>query len=73
MQVVGRIIAVQEQRFRLLTDEGQVYLLTLAAAAGLEPSDLARLQTEERQLTIQFDGEPNLKGGVARKVLLGSR
>jgi hypothetical protein len=73
MQVGGRIIAVQEQRFRLRTNEGQVYLLTLAATARLDASDLARLQIEERQLSIQFDGEPNLKGGVARKVLVGSR
>ena len=34
VEVAGHIIALQEDRFRLLTETGQVYLLTLASLAG---------------------------------------
>jgi hypothetical protein len=68
MQVVGRIIAVQEQRFRLLTDEGQVYLLTLARNAPLDGATLSSLHERQARVTVDFTGEPNLVGGVARNV-----
>jgi hypothetical protein len=70
--ITGRVLAVQEQRFRLLTEGGQVYLLTLAHNAPLEPVDLCDLQDRKVEVTVDFEGEPNLKGCVARNVL-GSR
>jgi hypothetical protein len=73
MQVVGRIIALQEQRFRLLTDAGQVYVLTLARDACLDASALSALHADQTRVTVDFNGEPNLTGGVARKVLGVSR
>ena len=68
MQITGSILAVQEQRFRLLTAGGQVYLLTLAHDAPLESADLSRLQEQKVEVTVDFDGQPNFKGGVARNV-----
>ncbi|MCA1647321.1 MAG: hypothetical protein LC797_18305 [Chloroflexi bacterium] len=70
MQVVGRIIAVQEQRFRLLTDEGQVYGLTLSRGSRLDASVLSRLHADQARVTVEYSGESNLTGGVARNVLL---
>ena len=69
MQVVGRIIALQEQRFRLLTDAGQVYALTLARGARLDASALSLLHADRARVTVDFSGEPNLSGGVARNLL----
>jgi hypothetical protein len=73
MQVVGRIIALQEQRFRLLTDAGQVYVLTLARGARLDAAALSALHAKHARVTVDFSGQPNLTGGVARKVLEASR
>ena len=71
MQVMGRIIAVQESRFRLAAQSGQVYLLTLAPTAPLDATALERLQQRQAQVSVEFEGEPNLLGGVARDVLEG--
>ncbi len=73
MQAVGRIIAVQEQRFRLRTDTGQVYLLTLANAARVDSAALDVLRARQTQVSIDFDGQPNVVGGVARNVLVVGR
>jgi hypothetical protein len=68
MQIVGRIIAVQEERFRLSSDGGQVYLLTLAARSGLNSPALSKLHKEQSRVSVHFSGEPNLTGGVAENV-----
>ena len=68
MQAVGRIVAVQEQRFRLATDEGQVYLLTLARGAPLDGESLRDLHRQQARVTVAFSGEPNVLGGVAHKL-----
>ncbi|MCA1648453.1 MAG: hypothetical protein LC797_24330, partial [Chloroflexi bacterium] len=69
MQVVGHIISIQEHRFRLLTDTGQVYLLTLAHNALVDAADLSRLLTQRTIVTVDYSGEPNTVDGVARNVL----
>jgi hypothetical protein len=71
MQAAGRIVAVQESRFRLLTDAGQVYLLTLAGTAPLDATALQRLQRQRAHVTVDFHGEANLVGGVAHDVREG--
>ena len=68
MEVSGRIIAFQEQRFRLLTDTGQVYLLTLRADGHLDATTLADLQRRRAHVAVHFTGQPNLVGGVALDV-----
>jgi hypothetical protein len=65
MQITGRIVAIQEQRFRLLTDAGQVYLLTLGRHAPLDATTLGELHDRCARVTVEFSGEPNLTGGVA--------
>ena len=68
MQTSGRIVSVQEQRFRLATDDGQVYLLTLGRDAPLDAATLAELHGRSAHLTVSFSGSPNLSGGVAHAV-----
>lgn len=68
MQIVGRIIALQEQRFRLRTEEGQVYVLTLARGSALQASALSLFHATQARVCVDFSGEPNMSGGVARNV-----
>lgn len=69
MREAGRIIAVQEQRFKLLTDTGQVLLLTLDRRAPLEARDLCRMRDQRTPVQVDVRGEPNETGGVAHNVL----
>ncbi len=66
--VTGSILLVQEGRFRLMTDDGRGFLLTLAHDAGIEPSDLERLHRENVRVEVEYEGDPNLVSGVARRV-----
>jgi hypothetical protein len=66
--IKGTIIAIQEERFRLVSRDGQGYLLTLAnhAAAGLRELDGWR--RNETLVEVAYTGEPNLDTGVAWEV-----
>jgi len=67
-RVSGRITVVQEQRFRLVTDGGQGFLLTLAHDAGLNGSDLCLLCDAGLRVDVELDGEPGLASAVAHSV-----
>jgi hypothetical protein len=62
----GRLIQLQEQRFRLATTDGPTYLLTLAHNARASADDLRRWLRAGAEVTVEFDGEPGLASGVAR-------
>jgi hypothetical protein len=66
--LTGRIVALQEQRFRLASDSGQVYLLTLGRHAPLDAETLADLHARGARVSVAFRGEPNLADGVAYMV-----
>lgn len=68
METSGRIVALQEQRFRLRTDDGQVYLLTLPANAHIDTRALADFQHRQAHLVVRFTGQPNLTGAVVREL-----
>ncbi len=63
----GQIIAVQEQRFRLLTNSGQALLLTLGTHARLAV-DLGDLMRNQALVRVAYTGEPNLASGIVRSV-----
>jgi hypothetical protein len=64
----GVILAVQEERFRLLGGDGQGYLLTLAKGAAASPRDLRAWHVQQTAVTVEYTGEPNLESGIARAV-----
>jgi hypothetical protein len=68
--VSGRILLVQEERFRLATDSGQDYLLDLAHNANVGAPDLHRLHQQRRHVMVEYEGTPNLVSGVAHKVTM---
>ena len=64
----GRIGVVQEGRFRLLTDGGQGLLLTLGYDASIGDAELHELHASNARVVVDYEGEPNLASGVARRV-----
>ena len=66
--VRGRVAVVQEQRFRLTTDDGRSLLLTLAHGATADPDDLSRFHDAGTPVEVEYTGEPNLETAVARAV-----
>lgn len=66
--LTGRIIAAQEQRFRLETESGNTMLLVIqngARGAGI----LNSLVQSKNLVQVVFEGEPNLASGVARRII----
>ncbi len=57
--VRGRIIAVQEQRLRLQTEDGRQLLLTLAHGVPITIQDLRRLHDAGAQVVVHYTGEAN--------------
>jgi hypothetical protein len=66
--VAGHIIAVQEQRFRLVTDAGQGFLLTLSRNASAGQNDLQRWHQAKTHVAVTYEGQPNFASGIAHAV-----
>ena len=66
--VQGRIIAIQEMRFRILTGDGRGFLFTLSHNANADADDLRRWHRHDSLVQITYSGEPGLTSGVARTV-----
>ncbi len=64
----GRISVVQEERFRLITDDGRGLLLTLGNDAGIEPQDLRGYHARGSKVMVEYTGEPNLESGLAVRI-----
>ncbi len=65
--VTGRVIAVQEERLRLLTNTGQGLLLTLGTHARLA-ADLDDLLHTQAPVRVEYTGAPNQASGIVRRV-----
>jgi hypothetical protein len=68
VQVQGRIVAVQERRFRLLLPDGRVFLLTLGRFATTGERELTALRDARTTVEVHFTGQPHRVGGVAHIV-----
>ncbi len=66
MKVTGHIILIQEERIRMLGDDGRGYLLTLATDA--ETEDLEELLDRKEHVLVEYEGEPDLDSGVVHKI-----
>ncbi len=63
--VTGLIVAVQEERFRLVSPEGQGYLLNLTWRATGRIGQLKNWHRNQVPVRVQYEGEANLESGVA--------
>ncbi len=66
--VNGRVLMVQESRFRLLRDDGRGLTLVLAPSAAIEPQDLPPLT--HRRVRVAWRAAPGLTGGTAHRLEL---
>jgi hypothetical protein len=66
--IEGRIIAIQEGRFRLLTVDGRGFLFTLAHNANIDTLTLLEWHERDRFVRVTYRGEPGLQSCVARAV-----
>ena len=68
MVISGQIISVQEQRFRVQTEHGQVYLLTLGRHAAIDSGTLGELHRRGARVEVSYTGQPNMADGIAQHV-----
>ncbi|MBO0735430.1 MAG: hypothetical protein J2P48_02505 [Alphaproteobacteria bacterium] len=66
--VRGVITAVQEGRFRLLTDSGQVLLFVLSYKAATEPQDLPLLKITAAHVKVECVVSDRLIAAVAHRI-----
>jgi len=64
----ARITLVQEQRFRVISEAGQSYLLTLARDANLQTEELRILLLEDAPVIVDYTGQPGLASASAHRV-----
>jgi hypothetical protein len=64
----GRINLVQEERFRLITDSGQAYLLVLAHDSSATQADLRIWMQNDIPVAVEYEGEANTDSGVVHHV-----
>ncbi len=67
-RIAGRIITVQEERFRMVDETGRSYLLDLAHDARVTPDELKAWNDARTQIVVEYEGEPETDSGVARSV-----
>jgi hypothetical protein len=67
-EVGGHLSALQEHRFRLVTDAGHTYLFTVSHDAAVDEFDLRRFVETGAHVKVRYAGEPGLTSGVAHAV-----
>ena len=66
--VTGIVTVVQEERFRLLTDDGRGFLLTLAHSANCDDAELCYLRDAHTRVHVRYSGEANTDSGIAHSI-----
>jgi hypothetical protein len=66
--LTGRLLMVQESRFRIAAISGRVYLLSLSHSADADEGDLLDYFAANTTLDVRFRGEPNTGSGIAESV-----
>jgi hypothetical protein len=64
----GIIVAIWEERFRLLSPDGQGCLLTFSKTAPVGPRDLRGWRNRITPVRVRYNGQPNFVTGIAWSV-----
>ncbi|MDW7772641.1 MAG: hypothetical protein SCH71_07090 [Desulfobulbaceae bacterium] len=67
--VTGRLLMVQESRFRIAAAGGRVFLLTLSHSADADETDLLDYFESNTPLVVKFRGEPNAGSGIVESII----
>ncbi len=62
--IEGRIILVQEERFRMVDSDGRSFLFDLSHSAPATSEDLKRWSRAKAWLRVEYEGEPEMESGV---------
>jgi hypothetical protein len=65
-RIQGQITIVQEDRFRLLDEQGRGFLFTLGRKSGLSARDLHAWNRARTPVTVQYEGPPDLGATAVR-------
>ncbi|MEN6616435.1 MAG: hypothetical protein ABFD12_07745 [Syntrophorhabdus sp.] len=65
-EIVGRVIYVQEERFRMVDQKGRSFLFDLAHNAAVSDEDLVNWERLRTWVAVKYEGEPELESGIAR-------
>ena len=68
----GYIIAVQEERFRMVTEDGQGLLLGLSNNPTISLEELQDWQQNQSLVSVEYRGEPNLASALVIRIKLES-
>jgi hypothetical protein len=66
-KISGQVTTVQEQRFRLIAEDGRGFLFTLSDGSSAI-KNLSRWQATGLKVDVEYTGEPNVVTGVAHAV-----
>jgi hypothetical protein len=66
--LTGYITVVQEERFRIVTDDGRGFLLTLARGADSSAAELEQLRNAHVRVRVSASGNPNTASGLAHDI-----
>ena len=67
-EITGRIILVQEERFRMVDDSGRGYLFDLSHSSRTRSEDLVNWKNRNTQVFVEFEGTPNFSSGIAHRI-----
>lgn len=70
---VGKVVVVQEGRFRLIDDDGRAHLFLLAHNAPFEAPDLLDLARRQARVRVLHTGAPGLIARLARDIRLDTK
>jgi hypothetical protein len=66
MEISGHIAAIQEERIRVVGDDGRIYLFTLPPDS--DATDIRGLQERSAHVGIRFQGQPDMDTGVVEEI-----
>jgi len=66
--LAGRITVVQEQRFRLTSDDGRSFLFILDRKSPVQLPAVRCLKESDIPVRVEYSGEPNTGSGIAHTV-----
>ncbi len=67
-QVRGRIILFQEERIRLVDDQGRSFLLDLSNKLPVTSEKLRDWINAGTKLDVSYEGDPETETGIARSI-----
>jgi hypothetical protein len=67
-EITGRIILVQEERFRMVDSRGRSFLFDLSHRAPVTNEDLISWSKAKTWLVVEYEGEPEMESGIAHSV-----